>query len=167
MTTARPAPNSLTCVPLPLPTASGSHDVPRCRFGSRLAVEHRYPIITAALVGGDDAYTSTTSRDGRYGRASEWISQRLSGQSGMGMPLLRGVGPTLLPRPQRMYLRLGPPIDTAKPARIAEDTWIRQVKHRTQDQLQGELDDLLRIRATDPYRALNPLAWRSALAARS
>ncbi|HOB50398.1 MAG TPA: lysophospholipid acyltransferase family protein [Mycobacterium sp.] len=134
------------------------------RYGfARVAVEHRYPIVTAALIGGDDVYTSLTSRDGLFGQASEWISQRLTGQTGMAVPLVRGIGPTLLPNPQRMYLRFRPPITTIKPSEIAEDTWVRQLKERTENQLQSDLDDLQRLRAADPYRWLNPLAWTSAL----
>lgn len=134
------------------------------RYGfARLAVQHRYPILTAALLGGDDAFTSLTTRDGLFGRAGEWIGRRLTGQDGMAIPLTRGIGFTPVPHPQRMYLRFGPPIATAKPPRVAEDTWVRQVKERTQEQLQGDLNDLQRLRATDPYRSLNPLAWGSAL----
>ena len=134
------------------------------RYGfARLAVEHRYPIVSVALVGGDDIYTSLTTRDGLYGRASEWVSQRLGGQTGMALPLLRGVGPTLLPRSQRMYVRFSEPITTAKPAGITLEAWTRRVKDDTQAQLETDLDALQHIQRVDPYRALNPLAWRSAV----
>ncbi|WP_046320697.1 1-acyl-sn-glycerol-3-phosphate acyltransferase [Mycobacterium sp. UM_Kg1] len=133
------------------------------RYGfARVAIEHQYPIVTAALVGGDDLYTSMTTRDGLYGRASEWISRRMDGRPDMAMPLLRGVGPTLLPRAQRMYLRFGPAISTARPADISPDAWISQVRDDTAAQLEADLLDLQNIRAADPYRSLNPLAWRSA-----
>ncbi|BBZ25127.1 lysophospholipid acyltransferase family protein [Mycolicibacter hiberniae] len=133
------------------------------RYGfARVAIEHQYPIVTAALIGGDDLYTSMTTRDGLYGRASEWISRRLDGRPDMAMPLLRGVGPTLLPRAQRMYLRFGPAITTTRPADVSPDAWIAQVKEDTAAQLEADLLDLQNIRAADPYRALNPLAWRSA-----
>lgn len=133
------------------------------RYGfARLAIEHHYPIVTAALVGGDDIYTSVTTRTGLYGRASEWFSRRLDGRADMAMPLLRGVGPTLLPRAQRIYLRFGPPITTTPPADVPAEDWIHQVKNDTQARLEADLKELQEVRDTDPYRALNPLSWRAA-----
>ncbi|WP_283615660.1 lysophospholipid acyltransferase family protein [Mycolicibacterium poriferae] len=130
---------------------------------ARIAIEHGYPIVTAALVGGDDVYTSIVSRDSRLGRASRWLSHRLSGRSDMGMPLVRGIGPTLVPRPQRMYLSFGPPIATTPTEGEADDTWTAAVKGRVQRQLEAELEDLQQIRSTDPFRQLNPLSWPAAL----
>ncbi|WP_319458112.1 MULTISPECIES: lysophospholipid acyltransferase family protein [unclassified Mycobacterium] len=129
---------------------------------ARLSVEYGYPIVPAGLVGGDDVYRSLTTREGRWGRLSQRLTERLSGRSDMAMPLMRGIGPTLIPRPQRMYLRFGNPIDTAKPARVAEDKWVATVKDKTQQSLEQILADLLEIRSSDPYRELNPFAWRNA-----
>jgi hypothetical protein len=36
------------------------------------------------------------------------------------------------------------------------------VKQSTQESLERALTDLLAIRSSDPYRELNPLAWRTA-----
>lgn len=129
---------------------------------ARLAVEHSYPIVPVGLFGGDDVYRSMTTREGRWGRLSQSITEMLSGRSDMAMPLMRGIGPTLIPRPQRMYLRFGKAIDTAKPARIAAEKWVTTVKHDTQQSLEQILADLQEIRSGDPYRELNPLAWRNA-----
>lgn len=135
------------------------------RFGfARLATEHNYPIIPVALVGGDDFYESLTTRNGRWEQFTGAVTKWLTGESDMAMPLVRGIGPTLIPRPQRMYLRFARPIETTKPERTTTDNWVRIVKDRTQTQLQDTLADLLRIRESDPYRQLNPLAWRSAAA---
>jgi 1-acyl-sn-glycerol-3-phosphate acyltransferase len=129
---------------------------------ARLAVEYSYPIVPVGLVGGDDVYRSMTTRDGRWGRLSQSLTERLSGRSDMAMPLLRGIGPTLIPRPQRMYLRFGSPIDTAKPARVTEEKWVTTVKQNAQQSLEQILAELQEIRSSDPYRELNLLAWRNA-----
>ncbi len=131
---------------------------------ARLSVENGYPIVPAGLVGGDDVYRSWTTRDGAYGRLSEALGRRLNGRPDMAMPLLRGIGPTLIPRPQRMYLRFGSPIDTTKPLGIGTEGWVEAVKDRTQRALEQILADLLRLRSTDPYRTLNPMVWRGATA---
>lgn len=129
---------------------------------ARLSVEHGYPIVPVGLVGGDDVYRSWTTRDSAYAKFSAALSRRLGGRPDMAMPLLRGIGPTLIPRPQRMYLRFGPPIDTTTPLGVGNDEWVNIVKERTRQRLEDILADLLRLRGHDPYRALNPLAWHSA-----
>ena len=125
---------------------------------ARLAVEHQYPIVPAGLIGGDDVYRSLTTRDSWWGRLSGDLAEKLSGRSDMAMPVLRGIGPTMIPRPQRMYLRFGAPINTTKPARVSEATWVTTVKQRAKEALEQILGELLEIRSTDPYRELNPLA---------
>ena len=133
------------------------------RYGfARLAVEHQYPIVTVGLLGGDDVYTAISSRDGLWGRFSSRVTTRLTGRSDLAMPLTRGLGPTLIPRPQRMYLRFGTPIDTAPAGRSTEESHVAAVKDRVQHELAATLRDLQRIRAEDPYRHVNPLAWRAA-----
>ncbi len=129
---------------------------------ARLAVEYSYPIVPVGLVGGDDVYRSMTTREGLWGRLSQGLNERLSGRSDMAMPLMRGIGPTLIPRPQRMYLRFGHPIDTATPDHAAEGEWSATVKDTTQQALEDILADLQEIRADDPYRELNPFGWRNA-----
>ncbi len=129
---------------------------------ARLAVEHNYPIVPAALVGGDDVYRSLITRDSRWGRLSQGLAEKLSGRSDVALPLMRGIGPTLIPRPQRMYLRFAKPIDTSRPARISNETWIATIKKNTQQSLEQTLGELMTIRNSDPYRQLNPLAWRAA-----
>lgn len=133
---------------------------------ARLAVEHGYPIVPVGLVGGDDVYRSLSTREGRWGRLSQGLTERLSGSSGMAMPLVRGIGPTLIPRPQRMYLKFGAPIVTTKPARVTDETWVGTVKQSTQKALEQSLADLLEVRSDDPYRGVNPRAWRTAIPSR-
>jgi 1-acyl-sn-glycerol-3-phosphate acyltransferase len=132
---------------------------------ARLSVENGYPIVPAGLVGGDDVYRSWTTRDSAYAKVSAALARRLSrinGRPDMALPLLRGIGPTLIPRPQRMYLRFGAPIDTSRPLGIGTQDWVDAVKEQTQWALERILVDLRQVRATDPYRGLNPLAWRGA-----
>ncbi|WP_216847622.1 lysophospholipid acyltransferase family protein [Arthrobacter sp. SLBN-53] len=130
---------------------------------ARIAAEHDYPIVPAGLIGGDDVYRSFTTRDGAWGRFSATLSSHLAGKPDMAMPLVRGIGPTMIPRPQRMYLRFAEPIDSTRPAGVAAAEWAETVKTRTQESLEAVLAQLLQIRAADPYRQLNPLAWRDAV----
>jgi len=81
----------------------------------------------------------------------------------MVIPPIRGLGPTLIPDPQRMYLRFGPPIETTKPPRAQAAKWQQTVKERTQTALETILADLQGLRETDPFRNLNPFAWGKAV----
>jgi 1-acyl-sn-glycerol-3-phosphate acyltransferase len=130
---------------------------------ARVAVANDYPIVPVSLVGSDDMYRSLFSRDSRLGRLSLALSEKITGRQDMPMPLMHGIGPTLIPRPRRMYLRFGTPVDTTKPAGVADDDWVDSIKQTTQTSLEAALADLLAIRADDPYRALNPLARRRAV----
>jgi 1-acyl-sn-glycerol-3-phosphate acyltransferase len=130
---------------------------------ARIAVENDYPIVPVGLVGGDDVYKSLVSRDSVLGRLSQTVSEKLSGRADMAMPLMHGIGPTLIPRPQRMYLRFGEPIETTKPNRVSTEDWVESVRKDTQQSLKAILAELLAIRASDPFRELNPLAWASAV----
>lgn len=133
---------------------------------ARLAVAHDYPIVPVGLVGGDDVYRSLVERDSAWERWSRGLGERLHGLPGVGVPIVRGWGPTLIPRPQRMYLRFTSPIDTSRPSDVMSDKWIDTVKHRTQTALETTLRDLQDLRRTDPFRGLNPLAWGSAVVPR-
>ncbi|MCG7594329.1 lysophospholipid acyltransferase family protein [Mycobacterium sp. PSTR-4-N] len=130
---------------------------------ARLAIAHDYPIVPVGLVGGDDVFHSMTERDGAWERMTRGIGERLHGVRGVGIPLVRGIGPTFAPRPQRMYLRFGAPIATERPTGTAVESWERAVKQTTQNALESILDEVQTLRAEDPFRRLNPLAWRSAI----
>lgn len=132
---------------------------------ARIAVENDYPIVPVGLVGGDDVYKSLIARDSALGRVSRTISTKLTGRADMAMPLMRGIGPTLIPRPQRMYLHFGEAIDTTKPARVSAENWVATVRKNTQESLEAILTDLLAVRASDPFRELNPSAWSHAIIA--
>jgi hypothetical protein len=108
-------------------------------------------------------YRSLFARDSTWGRLNLSLSERLSGRADMTMPLIRGVGPTLIPRPQRMYLEFGKPISTTRPAGTNAATWLETVRENTRDSLEIILADLQVVRAHDPFRKLNPLAWPNAV----
>lgn len=130
---------------------------------ARLAIAHDYPIVPVGLVGGDDVFHSLVARNGAWERMTRTLGERMHGLAGVGIPLMRGLGPTLVPRPQRMYLRFGQSISTIRPVRMRADKWEAAVKQRTQAALETVLADLQELRRGDPYRNLNPLRWGAAL----
>jgi len=130
---------------------------------ARVAIANDYPIVPVGHVGGDDIYHSVVERDSFLGRLTEKVGQAITGKADMTMPLTRGIGPTLIPSPQRMYLRFGQPVNTRQPAGVTDDDWVATVKASTQTALENILHELQDVRSEDPFRQLNPLAWRHAL----
>ncbi|EUA40806.1 diacylglycerol acyltransferase family protein [Mycobacterium avium subsp. avium 2285 (R)] len=130
---------------------------------ARLAIEHNYPIVTAAVVGGDDMYKILTTSDGTWAQLNKKVSIWLGSDADLLLPLSRGIGPTLLPRPQRLYARFSRPIDTTRPKGTPHDEWLTKVRETAKTDLESNLAALLAIRATDPFRNLAPWAWRKAV----
>jgi len=129
---------------------------------ARVAIDNGYPIVPVGLVGSDDLFAPLNERDSMLGRLSQSLSERLTGRGDMAMPLVRGIGPTLIPHPQRMYLEFGDPISTSPPTDTSYAHWVDTVKATTQQALEQILADLQDVRDHDPYRNLNPLAWSKA-----
>lgn len=125
---------------------------------ARVAIANDYPIVPVGHVGGDDIYHSVVERDSFLGRLTEKVGQAITGKADMTMPLTRGIGPTLIPSPQRMYLRFGQPINTRQPAGVTDEDWVSTVKASAQTALESILHELQDVRSEDPFRQLNPLA---------
>jgi 1-acyl-sn-glycerol-3-phosphate acyltransferase len=49
---------------------------------------------------------------------------------------------SFIPRPQRLYLRFGSPIDTSRPLGIGKQGWVDAVREKTQRALEQILADL-------------------------
>jgi hypothetical protein len=83
------------------------------------------------------------------------FSQAVRKVTGWPMQLVRGLGPTILPRPERLYFWFGAPIDTSRFAGAHEDddaarTVRDEVRHAVEDGIAFLLDE----RERDPHRGL-------------
>lgn len=123
---------------------------------ARLAIEHGYDIIPFASVGPDDAFSILL--DGHQLRASkawQWLGRKgtLSARTRGGdivPPLVRGLGPSLLPRPQRYYFGFGQRIATAPVAgRQAETDIVWQIREQTARGIEAQIQHLLEHRKAD------------------
>lgn len=135
---------------------------------ARLAISHGYDIIPFAAVGANETYRILVDADDiRDSRAWRWLDGKfdLDARTRGGdllSPLVRGVGPTLLPRPERFYFGFGDRISTAALQSDTPDSdTLWQVRRQTERAI-GDLNQLLQdYRAAD--RAQWP-AWRRWLA---
>ena len=93
----------------------------RERIGfARLAIEQGYPIVPVAAVGAEDMFDVIIDRRTPiYGQLSQ-LYERLMGFP--TPPIVRGIGPTPIPRPERLYFWFGEPIDTRSMSGRYDDT---------------------------------------------
>lgn len=122
----------------------------------RLALQYGYRIVPVASVGADNSFTilfdAEDFRNTAIGkRLFEVDSLRTWLRDGEALPpLARGLGLTLLPRPERYYFSFGKPIDTTHWAGKYEDNkTLFKVREVVQNSLSNQIRELLHYREQD------------------
>ena len=119
---------------------------------ARLAVEHGYPVVPFAAVGADDCYEIVLDA-GELRRLLPAV--RFLPRADEIPPLVRGVGPTMIPRPQRFYFHFAPPIETARLRGRERDAMaVFGVRENVRESIEAGLEFLLDERRRDPRRRL-------------
>jgi 1-acyl-sn-glycerol-3-phosphate acyltransferase len=120
---------------------------------ARLAIEFGYPIVPFAAVGAEDVLRVLIDRE-TPGAAQLSLLMR----SLVGVPLppiSRGIGLTLLPRPERLYFWFGEPVDTSRHGGAGDDdAAAREVRDKVKAAVEGGIQTLLSARERDPHRRL-------------
>ncbi|MEV4254721.1 lysophospholipid acyltransferase family protein [Spirillospora sp. NPDC049652] len=129
---------------------------------ARLAVEAGCPIVPFGSVGAEEMFTTVLDADSRLLAPARTLARSVLGERAKGrddfmMPLARGIGPTLVPRPERLYFRFGAPIDTtAWAGREDDDLTVTEVRDLARKAVQEIIDSLRAEQAAD--RGRTPLA---------
>lgn len=119
----------------------------------RQAIRHGYDIIPFGALGADECYTILADADDlqqrsplRQLRQTTAMPAFLRGGD-MIPPLAHGIGPTPLPRPQRLYFGFGQRIPTSPYAgRENDEAILWQVRNQVAGDVQRQLDALKEIR---------------------
>lgn len=118
---------------------------------AKLAIEHGCTIVPFASIGVEDAYDILVDRDDyRHTplvRLATWLGVREDAMA----PLALGVGPTLIPRPARIYFKILPPIATAHygGAAAGADAAV-DLRDRTHDTIERGIAELREEQGHDP-----------------
>ena len=127
---------------------------------ARLAIEQGYPIVPVAAVGADDMLDvlvdQTTPLYGQLAAVYERV---------MGFPtppVVRGVGLTAIPRPERLYFWFGEPVDSTCFAGHDDDTAARTVRDEVKQAVLAGIEFLRDERDHDPDRDLAKRLFRRA-----
>jgi 1-acyl-sn-glycerol-3-phosphate acyltransferase len=130
------------------------HLIWKQRLGfARMAIEAGCPIVPFGAVGAEEAYDIVLDADSRVMAPARAVFARLGGRPELMFPVARGLGPTLLPRPERFYFAFGEPIDTSRwSGRADDERALRAVRDRTRRAVEGLIAGLLEERESDPGR---------------
>lgn len=111
---------------------------------ARMAIESGYDIITVAQVGQEDAYDIVMDgdelMDTKFGGwlREKGIAEKYLKDGETMFPLVRGIGPTFLPRPEKQYYAFGPRISTAEYKGKTDQESLWELREKVE--LQLELD---------------------------
>ncbi|MFM1875951.1 MAG: hypothetical protein RL266_1688 [Bacteroidota bacterium] len=118
---------------------------------ARMAIESGYDIITVAQVGQEDAYDIVMDgdeiMDSKFG---DWLREKGIAEKYMKdgdtvFPLARGIGPTLIPRPEKQYYAFGTRISTKEYEGKTDEETLWGVRTRVENQLELDITKM-RIR---------------------
>lgn len=126
----------------------------------RLAIEHGTPIVPFASVGVEDMFDIVTDAEdllrspvGDLLRVLGIADQPWFRGGEVIPPLTRGRGPASIPRLERQYFLFGEPIATAHLAGRHEDrAACLDLRRVVQEAVEGQIRQLLEVRANDPER---------------
>jgi 1-acyl-sn-glycerol-3-phosphate acyltransferase len=130
----------------------------RERIGfARLALEFGYQVVPFAMIGVDDMWDVLADADHALYAPARVLAARAGVDPELLWPVVRGLGPTPLPRPQRIYGRLFAPID----ARAFGSSWedvegARGLRDAVRAAVWGGIEELREERRRDPARDLVP-----------
>jgi hypothetical protein len=125
---------------------------------ARLAHQHGVPIVPFAAVGVEHALDVVVGPGDILASPVGTAMRRAGVREDLVMPIVRGVGPTPIPRPERLYFELLPPIWPG-----VDDAWA--LREQTRKAIEGGIAHLHEVREADPHRRFRR-RWRHELAAR-
>jgi 1-acyl-sn-glycerol-3-phosphate acyltransferase len=122
---------------------------------ARLAIEHGYPIVPFSAVGAEDAFDILIDADDLRAGPLGFLVDRLAWRADAVPPVVRGIGPTALPRPERFYFRFAPPVETAGRTQDGPvEAVARAVRDEVAHAVEEGIRELLVEREHDPDRSV-------------
>jgi 1-acyl-sn-glycerol-3-phosphate acyltransferase len=130
----------------------------RERIGfARLALEFSYPVVPVSMIGVDDMWDVVADADDPLYAPARALAARVGVDRELLWPLLRGLGPTPVPRPQRIYGRLAAPIEGGAFGSSWDDVrGAQRLRDAVRTAVQRGIEELQTERAHDPARRLGP-----------
>jgi 1-acyl-sn-glycerol-3-phosphate acyltransferase len=122
---------------------------------ARAAIEGGYPIVPFSLVGAEDMLDVVLDADDLLASRLGPLVRRLAPRADLVPPIVRGIGPSMMPRAERLYFRFGAPIETRHLAGREHDQRAAfAIGERVRHAVEEGIAQLLLERERDPDRAL-------------
>ncbi len=131
---------------------------------ARMAIEHGYDIIPFASLGPDDAMDIVLDANDIVRSAPwRWLSKKfpldeLTRHGDMIPPVARGIGASILPKPQRFYFSFGERISTTQLRGLEDDkASLWQLRQQVAQSIETEMDWLREYRVHDRRKSWSQL----------
>ncbi|MEI8256092.1 MAG: lysophospholipid acyltransferase family protein [Deltaproteobacteria bacterium] len=119
---------------------------------ARMAIEHGCTIVPFAAVGVEESLDIVVDSEEMLATPLGRVLARFMTRPEVVPPIVRGLGPTPIPRPERLYFWIAPPVRTEEFARDATEHACRTVRDRVRHEVQHGIDALHAMRESDPHR---------------
>lgn len=123
---------------------------------ARMAIQHGYDIIPMTGLGGDDMYKILVDSQeimaspiGKVLKATGVADKFLKGGENIP-PITRGIGLTAIPKPERLYVKIGDRIDTSRfQGQDNDEEILFKLRGEVEEVMYSQLDDLKAYRRND------------------
>lgn len=112
---------------------------------ARMAIEQGYDIITVAQVGQEDSFDIMMDGDELMNtKFGDWlrekgIAEKYLKDGDTMFPLVRGIGPTMIPRPEKQYYSFGQRISTKEYEGKTDDDTLWDLRTKVENHLELEI----------------------------
>lgn len=120
---------------------------------ARMAVEAGCPIAPFGAVGAEESFDILLDADSPVFAPVRNVVERFGGRWDVVWPIARGLGPTPLPRPERLYFAFGEPIIPPSGVTGDDEHAIRALRDRTKTAVEGLIATLREEQARDNARS--------------
>jgi 1-acyl-sn-glycerol-3-phosphate acyltransferase len=121
---------------------------------ARMAIEHGCTVVPFAAVGVEDALDVIFDADQLMDSPLGVPIRRLGLRTDVIPPIMRGIGPTMFPRPQRYYFQFRPAISTQSLAgKHTDDDVCWTLREEIRGEIERGIEELREIRQRDPRRS--------------
>lgn len=118
---------------------------------ARMAVEAGCPIVPFGAVGAEDSYDIVVDADHAVFAPIRQVVEKLGGRWDVALPIARGIGPTPLPRPERLYFAFGEPIHPRQ-GMSGDEAAVRAMRDEAKAAVEALIASLLDEQARDKAR---------------
>jgi 1-acyl-sn-glycerol-3-phosphate acyltransferase len=128
---------------------------------AHMAIKYQYPIIPVAALGADDAldivwdaYDVMQNPIGRLLLKNKTLNRALRNGE-IIMPVCKGIGPSIIPRPEKFYFSIGKPIDSSVYLGMENDKEMQwQLRYKAMQAVETQLNALRDVRKRDTDASL-------------